>query len=194
MTDDGDRALTRLFFETAHMKRMPRTGWTYAGVPSGDIESVAEHSFSAAVIAYALATMEGADPQRCAVLTLFHDTQETRITDISYLGRRYLTPMDNEAVTAQQTGALPAALRTGIRAVVAEHEAGESMEAQLAHDADKLECVAQAVDYRSRGMGDVQGFIDSNIAQLRTPIARRLAAQIAGMNAHEWWLAVLEEN
>lgn len=191
MTDNTDRALSRLFFETAHLKRMPRTGWTYAGVPSGDIESVAEHSFNAAIIAYVLATMEGADPQRCAVLALFHDTQETRITDISYLGKQYLTPTDNETVTDQQTGPLPAEVRTRIRAVVAEHEAGESIEAQLAHDADKLECVLQAVDYRSRGMGDVQGWIESNTAALRTPIAQRLAVQIAGMNAHEWWQAVL---
>lgn len=186
-----ERALARLFFETAHLKRMPRTGWTYAGVPAAEIESVAEHSFNAAVIAFALATMEGADPQRCAVLALFHDTQESRVTDISYLGKRYLTPKDNVAVTEEQTAGVTPEVRDRIRAVVAEHEAGETVEARLAHDADKLECVLQAVDYRSRGIGDVPGWIESNTAQLQTPIARRLAAQIATMNAHEWWQAVL---
>ncbi|HVX46155.1 MAG TPA: HD domain-containing protein [Mycobacteriales bacterium] len=187
-----EESLARLFFETAHLKRMPRTGWIYAGVPAAEIESVAEHSFNAAIIAYVLALREGADPHKCAVLALFHDTQESRITDISYLGKQYLTPKDNTAVTAEQTADLPAPVRDPIRLLVEEFEAQDSLEARLARDADKLECVVQAADYRTRHLGQVQEWIESNTALLWSEAAKGLAAAAATMDAHDWWRAVFE--
>ena len=42
------------------------------------------------------------------VVQMFHDTQETRITDIPYIGKRYLQAAPNEEVTADQMRGLPA--------------------------------------------------------------------------------------
>ncbi|MCZ7415790.1 hypothetical protein [Streptomyces sp. WMMC897] len=46
--------------------------------------------------------MEDADPARVALMCVFHDTQETRVSDIPHIGRRYLTAASNEQVTADQ--------------------------------------------------------------------------------------------
>lgn len=191
---DHDRATCRFLFETGHLKRTARAGWVYAGVPAGDVESVAEHSHNAAVIAYALAVLEGANPERAAVMALFHDTQETRISDIPYVGKRYLSATDNRTVTAHQTEGLPETLGDAIREVVDEYEGRESIEARLARDADKLECVIQAIDYRSRGMGDVQDWIDSCTAKLESASAKRMAHEAASMSAHDWWRHVLNQD
>jgi putative hydrolase of HD superfamily len=54
------------------------------------------------VIASVIATSEGAGPHRAAFLALWHDTQETRTTDLPHLTKRYVTTATNEAVTADQ--------------------------------------------------------------------------------------------
>jgi transcriptional regulator with XRE-family HTH domain len=79
--------------EAGHLKRTPRAGWPIAGVR--DPESVAEHSYRTAVIAYVLAVMEGANADRAAALAVFHDVPETRSTDI---------PSTRQAVPADGAG------------------------------------------------------------------------------------------
>jgi putative hydrolases of HD superfamily len=88
------------------LKRYARTGWSLAGIPVP--ESVAEHSFRASVIASVIASSQGADPHRAAFLALWHDTQETRTTDLPHLAKQYVSAAVNEAVTADQVRPLPA--------------------------------------------------------------------------------------
>ncbi|MGW2625329.1 HD domain-containing protein [Micromonospora taraxaci] len=174
MTDDHDAAGAMNFiFEAGVLKRAARTGWWFAGVKQP--ESIAEHSFRTALIGMMLAAMEGADPARVSMLCTLHDTQETRITDIPHVARRYLTAVPNTAVTADQVAACPPAVADVITAAVAEYEAGETLEAVVARDADKLECLVQAVEYRHQGIDNVQRWIDSSRAALKTASAHRLA-------------------
>ena len=106
MTDDHDAAGAMNFiFEAGVLKRAARTGWWFAGVKQP--ESIAEHSFRTALIGMMLAAMEGADPARVSMLCTLHDTQETRITDIPHIAKRYLTAVPNTAVTADQVAACP---------------------------------------------------------------------------------------
>ncbi|MGV9212141.1 HD domain-containing protein [Micromonospora sp. RB23] len=173
MTDDHDAGAMRFIFEAGVLKRAARTGWWFAGVKQP--ESIAEHSFRTAFIGMILAVMEGADPARVSMLCTLHDTQETRITDIPHIAKRYLTAVPNTAVTADQVAACPPAVADVINAAVAEYEAGETLEAVVARDADKLECLVQAVEYRHQGIDSVQRWIDSSRAALKTASAHRLA-------------------
>jgi putative hydrolase of HD superfamily len=174
MTNDHDAAGARSFiFETGVLKRAARTGWWFAGIK--DPESIAEHSFRTAIIGMMLAAMEGADPARVSMLCLLHDTQETRITDIPHIARRYVTAVPNVDITADQVAACPPAVADAITAAVAEYEAGETIEAVVARDADKLECLVQAVEYRHQGTDSVQRWIDSSRAAFKTASAHRLA-------------------
>ncbi|SCG40926.1 HD domain-containing protein [Micromonospora zamorensis] len=187
MTDDHDAAGAMNFiFEAGVLKRAARTGWWFAGVKQP--ESIAEHSFRTALIGMMLAAMEGADPARVSMLCTLHDTQETRITDIPHIAKRYLTAVPNTAVTADQVAACPPAVADVITAAVAEYEAGETLEAVVARDADKLECLVQAVEYRHQGVDNVQRWIDSSRAALKTASAHRLAdAALSGQPLA--WLA-----
>jgi putative hydrolase of HD superfamily len=174
MTDDHEAAGAMNFiFEAGVLKRAARTGWWFVGIKHP--ESIAEHSFRTALIGMMLAAMEGADPARVSMLCNLHDTQETRITDIPHIAKRYLTAVPNTAVTADQVAACPPAVADVITAAVAEYEAGETMEAVVARDADKLECLVQAVEYRHQGVDNVQRWIDSSRAALKTASAHRLA-------------------
>jgi putative hydrolase of HD superfamily len=186
MDDDQgqQRGTTGFLFEMGMLKRARRSGWWIAGVR--DPESIAEHSFRAAIIGAVLAMMEGADAAQVALMAVFHDSQETRVGDIPHIGRRYLKAAPNEDVTADQVAGAHPAVREGVRAVVDAYEHGQSIETIIAHDADKLECLIQAVEYRDQGCRDVQPWIDSSLAGLKTPSAQALAEAALTMTTTEW--------
>ncbi|SDY39458.1 putative hydrolases of HD superfamily [Micromonospora pattaloongensis] len=174
MSDDQDAVGAMSFiFEAGVLKRAARTGWWFAGIKNP--ESIAEHSFRTALIGMMLAAMEGADPGRVAMMCVLHDTQETRITDIPHIAKRYLTAAPNTAITADQVADCPPVVAETIASAVAEYEAGETLEAVVARDADKLECLVQAVEYRHQGIDGTQRWVDSSRASLRTASAHRLA-------------------
>jgi putative hydrolases of HD superfamily len=175
---------TGFLYEIGLLKRYPRTGWALAGVPAA--ESVAEHSFRASVMAVVIAATEDADPQRAAFLALWHDTQETRTTDLPHLTRRYVTSASSETVTGDQVRSLPAAAAAVITAAISEYEAGETPEAICARDADKLECLLQAREYQDQGHQNLQPWIDSSLASLRTATAKQLASEALTQNSLEW--------
>jgi putative hydrolase of HD superfamily len=178
------RDITAFLYEIGQLKRYPRTGWLTAGVPSP--ESVADHSYRASVIAAVIATMEGADPQRAAFLALWHDSQETRTTDLSHLTKRYVTPTPNAQVTSAQVARLPGALADVISAAVAEYEARQTAEARCARDADKVELLLQAREYTDQGHPGLRPFIDSALAALQTAAARELAAEALRQGFLDW--------
>ncbi|BAJ29843.1 MULTISPECIES: HD domain-containing protein [Kitasatospora] len=185
MTDDKQSQGTASFLlEMGMLKRAKRSGWWIAGVK--DPETIAEHSFRTAVVGAVLAMMEGADPAKVALLCTFHDTQETRIGDIPHIGRRYLTASSNEKVTADQVSAAHPSVLAGVQAIVEEYENAESLEVTVAHDADKLECLIQAVEYREQGYQNVQPWIDSSLGSLKTDSARTLAEAALNMTSLEW--------
>ncbi|MCP9957622.1 HD domain-containing protein [Streptomyces sudanensis] len=184
MADETAKGTAGFLLEMGMLKRAKRSGWWIAGVK--DPETIAEHSFRVALIASVLAMMEGADPAKAALLGLWHDTQETRVGDIPHIGRRYLEAASNEKVTADQVSAAHPAVRAGARRIVEEYEKGTSPEVHCAHDADKLECLIQAVEYREQGYANVQGWIDSSMAKLKTTSAQELAEAALTMTSVEW--------
>src|SRR6185437_1447134 len=122
-------------FEMGHLKRINRAGWLLLGITQP--ETVAEHSFRVGITGLVLAAAEGADVGRVAALCLMHDTHETRIGDVPSVGRAYITSAAPEAVSAHQTAAMPNDMAKVLQDLKAEYEAGETVEARVARDADK---------------------------------------------------------
>ncbi|MET7524692.1 HD domain-containing protein [Streptomyces sp900116325] len=187
MTDQHsteDTGTVGYLVEMGALKRSKRAGWWIAGIK--DPETIAEHSWRAAVIGAVLAMMEGADPARVALLATFHDTQETRIGDIPWIGRRYITAASNETVTADQVADAHPAVADGIKAIVHEYENSDSLEVLVAHDADKLDCMLQGLEYLQQGYSAAQEWVDSTRAKLKTASALQLAEAAQGMSIVEW--------
>lgn len=173
-------------FEAGHLKNVPRSGWLLLGVASP--ESIAEHSFRIGMVGIVLAGIEGADVGRTAALCLVHDVHETRIGDVPSVGRAYVTTAVPEAVTAHQTAGMPDSAGKVIQDLVAEYEATETPESRLAHDADKLETLLQAMEYRAKGYA-TEPWMDTSIAALRTDAGKQLGQAIANSDPHHWWSA-----
>jgi putative hydrolases of HD superfamily len=172
-------------FEAGHLKNLARAGWLLLGIPAP--ESVAEHSFRVAIVGAALAAMDGADPGRTALLALFHDFHETRIGDVPSVGRAYVRTDKPEVITAHQTAAMPHEVAKMFQDLTAEYEATETAESKLAHDADKVETLLQAIEYQAQGH-DTEPWKDTSLAALRTNAGRELARAI-GTTDPRWWSA-----
>ena len=184
MSDQAAAALAAFGYELGILKRIRRAGWWHAGVR--DPESVAEHTMRVAQLAAILAAEEGADPARASFLALWHDTQETRTGDLPHTISGYVTKPDPRQITADQTARLPEASRDVVRAAVDEYEDQQSPEALCAKDADKLEMLLQAVEYRDVGVSRVDGWIDSALQGVRTETARKIAEAALMISPLAW--------
>ncbi|GID31940.1 HD domain-containing protein [Paractinoplanes brasiliensis] len=183
MSEDAE-ALAGFGYELGLLKRIRRSGWWHVGVR--DPESVAEHTMRAAQLAALIAAEEGADPTRAAFLALWHDSQETRTGDLPHTAAVYLAKPDPRQITADQTALLPERSRAVVRTAVDEYEARETLEARCAKDADKLEMLLQAVEYRETGVQRTEGWIDSATKDLHTETARRIAEAAATLSPLSW--------
>jgi len=188
-TEDGTAAIVSFGYEAGQLKKLPRAGWLLTGITSP--ESVADHSFRVAVLAYVIAVQEGANPERAAALGLFHDFPETRIGDVPSVGKPYVRTADPNKVIADQTAALPASLAEHITALVAEHESAKTpdatLESRCSRDADKLELLLQAREYQAQGNQLVQPYIDSMIPAISTRTGMALAKTAQDLSPSIWW-------
>ncbi|KDN20396.1 HD domain-containing protein [Amycolatopsis rifamycinica] len=177
-------ALASFGYELGLLKRIRRSGWWHAGVR--DPESVGEHSLRAAQLAALLAAEEGASPERAAFLALWHDTQETRTGDLPLTANDYLRKPQPRQITADQTAALPDRSRELVRSAVDEYETRETPEAWCAKDADKLEMLLQALEYRDIGVRPVGEWIESARKGLKTETARKVAEAAMTLSPLSW--------
>ena len=169
-------------FEMGMLKRTRRTGWQFLG--SGD-ESVAEHIFRTAMIAYALARLDGGvDANRVVLLALFHDLPEARTGDLNYMNQKYAT-VDEERAADDMTRGLP--FGAEIAELLAEFREQSTPEAVLARDADQLEMLLQLKEHHDVGNKNAEEWIPFSQRRLKTELARDLAQRVLAGDSSAWW-------
>ena len=178
--------IAKFLYEMGQLKRVKRSGWWIAGVK--DPESVAEHSFRTAAIAYLLAHLEGVDSGKAVLMALFHDLPEARTNDAHRIVRRYADwrNVDKKAMN-EQSKRLPREVANEVLSFVEEFEKEISPEAKLTRDADLLECLVQAREYQALGYHDVVDWILNAQAALTTESAKKIAAECLVTEPKEWW-------
>ncbi|MFB7718923.1 HD domain-containing protein [Nocardia sp. NPDC056100] len=173
-------------FELGTLKRESRKGWLDAHVPNP--ESVADHTCRTAQLAALIAALEGGDPARASHMAVWHDSHETRTRDLNKTAKPFLPAVDHEAVTAAQVARMPDLLQTLLRETVAEFEAQATLEAVAARDADRLECLFQAIEYRAAGNTLMQEWIEDSYSKLKTTSALQIADAALTTSPLHWRL------
>jgi 5'-deoxynucleotidase YfbR-like HD superfamily hydrolase len=93
----------------------------------------------------------------------------------------------NEQITSEQAAALPQPLAAALGRLVGEYEGRTSREAECARDADKLDMLLQALEYREAGWRNLDPFIQTAVTALRTPSGRRLGEAAMVVSPAAWW-------
>jgi 5'-deoxynucleotidase len=143
------------------LKRTARTGWVQRGVPNA--ENVAAHTYGVAFAALVLLQLIEAplDSGRVLAMALLHDLPEGLTTDIPTPAWRYLPPgIKTEVERGAMQEILGTAAPTAQLMLLWEAlQAGETAEAHLVHDADKIDMFLQALVYEEQsGNRDLREF------------------------------------
>lgn len=172
--------LVEFIHEAGMLRHTPRTGYQFLG--SGK-ENVAEHSFRVVLIGYALAKLAQADVGKTVIMCLIHDFHEARTGDFNYVNYKYNTSEPRRAMEDALTG-------TGLHELMDawdEQNAGSSVEAALAHDADQLDLIFNLIQERALGNRYADKWLIAATERLYTEIAQELAAKALDMDPTSWW-------
>jgi len=177
--------------EAGMLKRVRRSGWWVLGIK--DAETVAEHSFRCAVLGYILARMEGTEPYKVILMALFNDIHEARINDLHKMAQRYIeSDRAEEKAFTEQISALPLAIKKELASMYKEYKYQRTKEGVIARDADILECLVQAKEYKEHGYKEAVRFMKKAPRFLKTRSAKKLWALAKKTNLNLWWETLSE--
>jgi putative hydrolase of HD superfamily len=158
------------YFEFNHLKQLYRQGWLQRGIPKAHCESVAEHSFGAAILAMwmAEACCPELDVSRVVRMALIHDFGEIYAGD--------LTPEDGvpkeqkRSLESKSVAQVFEKLPNGGEYLMLweECEAGVTPEARFVREIDRLEMAMQAGVYGSLGYENLGDFFTTTKRDIST--------------------------
>ncbi|BFH73591.1 HD family hydrolase [Sulfurisphaera javensis] len=139
-------------------KNLVRTGWMQRGIPPAMGETVSQHSWEAAVLAYFLAKKlkeKGIEinPERASVIALFHDSAESIVGDLPKWTSDRINQKEDLEVEAFNELGLDEEL-------FQEYKEGKTLEGKIAKLCDRLSTYLQAKRYASLGY-DVKEIIQT---------------------------------
>ena len=179
------KTIANFIFETGFLKRVFRSGYAYLG--SGK-ESVADHTCGMLFIAYVLGHFagEGIDMGRLLKMCLFHDLPETRLGDLNYVNKKYLMADEDKALE-DVAGELP--FGEELIALLREFNEKQTLEAQLANDADQLDLLFHVKKEADIGNLQTGPWLEFAFSRLITEQARQLARVAMETDSTDWWLS-----
>lgn len=160
---------------TIRLKRMVRSGWLYSGVPKSDVESVADHSYMVSLLSLILALNkkikgEKINIEKVLIMALIHDLPESVSQDIDRRIRKF-SPDKYDAFKKELDikafesliSKLPSDFANKLLPYYSEFLEGNSQEARIVIEADRLEILIQLQQYLQTGLDQelFQEFFDA---------------------------------
>jgi putative hydrolase of HD superfamily len=140
------------FFKTAvNLKNIARQGWIDK-LSIENPESVADHSYSMAIMGMVISDLENYDSEKILKMILLHDLAESKIGDYTpnQISKENKTKIENNAYD-EIINMLPDAIKLQYGEIWGEYQKQESPESKIVHQIDKLEMVLQAKMYQKKG-------------------------------------------
>jgi putative hydrolase of HD superfamily len=179
--------IVNLLFEANILKEIPRSGYHFLGAGK---ESVAEHTFSTTMIALVMSKIEkDVDALRLISMCLVHDLPEARISDLNTVHKQYVTANESQAVQDTIKN-LP--FGASLADLIQEFNAGRTVEAQLAYDADQLALILDLKSLSDIGYQPPDKWLPHVLGRLKTETGKKFGHGIMETNRDDWWLADIE--
>lgn len=182
------KQITNFVYETGMHSKTPRSGFWPLG--SGN-QSVAEHLFHTAMIAYALAYLEPkADKNKLVLMALFHDIGEGRTSDLNYIHQRYGRLAEEEAVN-DISKSVP--FGGEILELYNEAHKRETLEAKLVKEADNLEWIVTLREEEVKGNIKAKEWIAHAVQRLQTVPGKKIGKLLLSTDPDSWWFNVNDD-
>ena len=144
--------LESFFQKVLELKNIPRQGWKDK-LGMDYVESVAEHSYSTAMMSMVLSDLEGFDTEKIIKMALLHDLAESVVGDITpdRITNKRKIYVENKAMM-QILENLPTSVSQQYIILWDDFQKNSSKEANLLHEIDRLEMAFQAKFYLDNGV------------------------------------------
>ena len=145
------------FFELSMQTRLPRTGWILAGVTNP--ESVADHCYETALIAYLLSKRieEKVDMEKVLLMALFHEIGECRLSDLPRRSKDYIGKAKRQAEREAALDVLNG-LSNEVIQLQDELHSLSTPEARLVEAAEELQIIFKSLVYAKEENGDMSEY------------------------------------
>jgi len=158
------------------LKTVPRQGWKDK-LGLNDVESVAEHTYSTAILSMIFSDLHGFDTEKIIKMALLHDLAESIIGDIipDYIAINEKVRKENIAMK-QILKNLPDKIAEPYFEIWDEYQKNSSQESRLLHDIDKLEMAFQAKFYQNKGISKekLQTFFNTAKKEIKSKNLRNI--------------------
>jgi putative hydrolases of HD superfamily len=176
------RRITDFIYETGILSKTPRSGFWFLGTGT---QTVAEHLFRTALIAYALAYLTPkANRERVLFMALVHDLAEGRTSDLNYVHQRYGRLAE---ATAMEDLAQTIPFGPEIRDAYLEEQKRETLEAKLVKDADQLEWIASLREEEVKGNIKAREWAIIALKRISTPAGKKIGKLLMQSKPDAWW-------
>ena len=137
--------------DSANLKSISRQGWIDK-LSIKNPESVADHSYSMAIMAMIISDLENYDSEKILKMTLLHDLAESKIGDITpeQMTSENKMKIENDAFN-EIIDQLPETVKSQYLEIWKEYQNNNSKESLFVHQIDKLEMALQAKIYQKDG-------------------------------------------
>ena len=144
--------LESFFQKVLELKNIPRQGWKNK-LDMNNVESVADHSYSTAMMSMVLSDLEGLNTEKIIKMALLHDLAESVIGDVTpdEIKDERKISMENKAMIRILEN-LPSNVSQHYIILWDDFQKNSSKEANLLHEIDKLEMAFQAKFYLDKGI------------------------------------------
>ena len=144
-------------------------------------ESVADHSYSMAIMGMVISDLENYDSEKMLKMILLHDLAESKIGDYTphQISKENKITIENNAYD-EIIDTLPDSIKLQYGTIWKEYQNQESPESIIVHQIDKLEMVLQAKMYQKGGasLEAVESFFKSAESDITHPKLKELFDQI----------------
>ena len=169
------------FFKTAvNLKKVQRQGWIDK-VSIKNPESVADHSYSMAMMGMIISDIENYNSEKILKMILLHDLAESEIGDYTpgQINLEKKNEIENTAFLKILKD-LPDSIVSQYQNIWKEYQENKTLESQIVHQLDRLEMALQAKTYQDEGHSkeQLESFYESAKNEISNPKLKELFTNI----------------
>jgi putative hydrolases of HD superfamily len=185
--NQSNQKLINFFYEVGVLRKLKRS---YILHMLQDVETVAEHSHRASVIAFTLAIEAGADPYKAMSMSVLHDLSETRTGDSNWHQKEYIN-QDEDKATQKQLALMGKSSKL-VEDILSEYHQRQSLESKIAKDADNIEYILSLKELELQGNKEAERRLysgDCSPDHFYTTTAKKLFKDLISSHPNDWYQA-----
>lgn len=182
--------IANFLFEAGTLRKIPRAHMQTL-MTSDLSDNIASHSHRVTIIGYFLAKQENVNVEKVLTMCLFHDMGEARSGDQNWVHKSYVKTFEEEIMKDQFNSIIK---DNSLFETLNEYSQRESVESNIAKDADRLDQILLLKEYIMQGNQEAIRWLKGKHPEdFYSKTAKDLFLELKDKNPAEWWYKLWSE-